>query len=59
MVRAKDDWCDATFSNGKKLYYNEHYIDALSPDQTQFVLAHEAGCSIVGIWPVTLPLTRC
>ena len=42
MVRAKDDWCDATFSNGKKLYYNEHYIDALSPDQTQFVLAHEA-----------------
>jgi len=42
MVRAKDDWCDATFSNGKKLYYNEHYIDALSADQTQFVLAHEA-----------------
>jgi len=42
MVRAKDDWCDATFSNGKKLYYNEHYIDALSQDQTQFVLAHEA-----------------
>jgi len=42
MVRAKDDWCDATFSNGKKLYYNEHYIDALSPEQTQFVLAHEA-----------------
>jgi len=42
MVRAKDDWCDATFSNGRKLYYNEHYIDALTPDQTQFVLAHEA-----------------
>jgi len=42
MVRAKDDWCDTTFSNGKKFYYNEHYIDALSPDQTQFVLAHEA-----------------
>ncbi|MCW9012378.1 MAG: VWA-like domain-containing protein [Gammaproteobacteria bacterium] len=42
MVRAKDDWCDTTFSNGKKLYYNEHYIDALSPEQTQFALAHEA-----------------
>lgn len=42
MVRAKDEWCDATFSNGKKLYYNEHYIDALDADQTQFVLAHEA-----------------
>lgn len=42
MVHAKENWCDATFSNGKKLYYNEHYIDALSPDQTQFALAHEA-----------------
>jgi len=42
MVRAKDDWCDATFSNGKKLYYNEHYIDALTAEQTQFALAHEA-----------------
>ncbi len=42
MVRANEEWCDATFSNGKKFYYNEHYIDALTPDQTQFVLAHEA-----------------
>ncbi len=42
MVRAKDDWCETTFSNGKKLYYNEDYIDALSDDQTQFALAHEA-----------------
>ena len=42
MIRANENWCDATFSNGKKLYYNEHYIDALTPDQTQFVLAHEA-----------------
>jgi len=42
MVRAKDDWCETTFSNGKSFYYNEHYIDALSPEQTQFALAHEA-----------------
>jgi len=42
MVLAKDGWCETTFSNGKKLYYNEHYIDALSPEQTQFALAHEA-----------------
>jgi predicted metal-dependent peptidase len=42
MVRASDDWCKTTFSNGKSFYYNEHYIDALSTEQTQFVLAHEA-----------------
>jgi predicted metal-dependent peptidase len=42
MVCANNDWCETTFSNGKKLYYNEDYIDALSADQTQFALAHEA-----------------
>lgn len=42
MVRANEGWCETTFSNGKSFYYNEHYIDALSPEQTQFALAHEA-----------------
>ncbi len=42
MLRASDDWCKTTFSNGKSFYYNEDYIDALSPEQTQFALAHEA-----------------
>ena len=42
MLRANADWCETTFSNGKSFYYNEDYIDALSADQTQFALAHEA-----------------
>jgi len=42
MLPARSDWCQATFSNGKAFYYNPDYIDALSQDQTQFALAHEA-----------------
>ena len=42
MVEANADWCKSTFSNGKKLYYNRDYINALDPLQTQFALAHEA-----------------
>ena len=42
MKAAKPDWCQTTFSNGKALYYNREYIEALDADQTQFVLAHEA-----------------
>jgi predicted metal-dependent peptidase len=42
LLEAKSDWCKSTFSNGKALYYNADYIDALSADQTQFALAHEA-----------------
>ena len=41
MREAKSDWCQTTFSDGKTLYYNRQYIEALSPDQTQFALAHE------------------
>lgn len=35
-------WCKTTATDAKTLYYNPDYIDALSLDQTQFVLAHEA-----------------
>ena len=42
MIEAKPDWCKTTFSNGKAFYYNAEYITEQSPDQTQFVLAHEA-----------------
>ena len=42
MVEGNADWCKSTFSNGKKLYYNRDYINALDPLQTQFALAHEA-----------------
>ena len=41
MLEAKPDWCQTTFSDGKTLYYNRQYIEALNPDQTQFALAHE------------------
>ena len=42
MVEGSADWCQSTFSNGKKLYYNRDYINALDAEQTQFALAHEA-----------------
>ena len=42
MKQAKPDWCASTFSNGKALYYNPEYIEALDADQTQFALAQEA-----------------
>ncbi len=41
MLEAKPDWCQTTFSDGKALYYNRQYIEALNADQTQFALAHE------------------
>lgn len=42
MVAARPDWCQATFSDAKKFYYNPTYIEALTNEQTQFALAHEA-----------------
>ncbi len=42
MVAAKDSWCPATATDAKTFYYNPEYIDALSMNQTQFMLAHEA-----------------
>ncbi|HCA26507.1 MAG TPA: hypothetical protein DEP05_02510 [Betaproteobacteria bacterium] len=42
MVAADPKWCPTTGTDTRKLYYNAAYIDALSLEQTQFVLAHEA-----------------
>jgi predicted metal-dependent peptidase len=39
---AKQDWCPTTATDARAFYYNPEYIDALSLDQTQFMLAHEA-----------------
>jgi predicted metal-dependent peptidase len=39
---AKPDWCPTTATDARAFYYNPEYIDALSLDQTQFMLAHEA-----------------
>lgn len=39
---AKPDWCPTTATDARAFYYNPEYIGALSMDETQFVLAHEA-----------------
>ncbi|MDP2155566.1 MAG: VWA-like domain-containing protein [Sulfuricella sp.] len=42
MVAADPKWCQTTATDARSFYYNPGYIDALSLEQTQFVLAHEA-----------------
>lgn len=42
MVAADPKWCQTTATDARSFYYNPAYIDALSLEQTQFVLAHEA-----------------
>ncbi|MEN8167119.1 MAG: VWA-like domain-containing protein [Pseudomonadota bacterium] len=39
---ANDGWCPTTATDARKFYYNPEFIDCLSLDETQFVLAHEA-----------------
>jgi predicted metal-dependent peptidase len=42
MKAADKDWCPATATDARAFYYNPEYIEQLSLDQTQFMLAHEA-----------------
>jgi len=42
MVEADSDWCKTVATDARAFYYNVDYIDGLSVDQAQFVLAHEA-----------------
>jgi predicted metal-dependent peptidase len=42
MNAAKPDWCPTTATDARAFYYNPEYIEQLSTDQTQFMLAHEA-----------------
>jgi predicted metal-dependent peptidase len=42
MRAASNDWCPTTATDARTFYYNPAYIDALSLDETQFMLAHEA-----------------
>jgi predicted metal-dependent peptidase len=39
---AAGKWCTTTATDAKSFYYSPDYIDGLSIEQTQFVLAHEA-----------------
>lgn len=42
MVAACADWCPTSATDARRFYYNPAYIAALSVEETQFVLAHEA-----------------
>ncbi len=42
LLAAKPDWCATTATDARAFYYNPEYIDRLSMDETQFMLAHEA-----------------
>jgi predicted metal-dependent peptidase len=39
---ARPDWCPTTATDARAFYFNPEYIAALSMEETQFVLAHEA-----------------
>lgn len=36
------NWCKTTATDAKSIFYNRSYIDSLSLEQTQFMLAHDA-----------------
>ncbi len=42
MLEADPGWCHTTATDARAFYYNASFIDALTLEQTQFVLAHEA-----------------
>ena len=42
LVEANPNWCRTTFTDAKKLYFNEEYIETLDNQETQFVLAKQA-----------------
>jgi predicted metal-dependent peptidase len=42
MEEANQKWCPTTATDARRFYFNPDYIDALSNEQVQFVLAHEA-----------------
>lgn len=42
MVEADPNWCRTTATDARTFYYNREFIDALSVDHVQFMLAHEA-----------------
>lgn len=42
MIAADPKWCQATSTDARSFYYNPAYIDALSLEQAQFVLANQA-----------------
>jgi predicted metal-dependent peptidase len=42
MIEADPNWCRTTATDARAFYYNREFIEALSLDHVQFMLAHEA-----------------
>ena len=42
VIEADPSWCRTTATDARAFYYNREYIAALTPTETEFVLAHEA-----------------
>ncbi len=42
LKAARPEWCPTTATDVRAFYYNPGFIAGLSPEQTQFMLAHEA-----------------
>lgn len=42
MVAADPKWCKTTATDARAFYYNAQYVEGLTLDQAQFMLAHEA-----------------
>ncbi|MDQ7014776.1 MAG: VWA-like domain-containing protein [Gammaproteobacteria bacterium] len=42
MVAAQPEWCKTTATDARKFYYNPEFIEALHPEEIQFMLCHEA-----------------
>jgi len=42
MVEADPQWCRTTATDARTFYYNREYIEQLTLEETQFMLAHEA-----------------
>jgi len=42
LQEADPSWCKTTGTDAKKFYYNPAFINELKPEETQFILAHEA-----------------
>jgi len=42
MIEADPNWCRTTATDARAFYYNHEFIEVLSLDHVQFMLAHEA-----------------
>ena len=41
IIKAADDWCPTAAVDGRNLYYNTQFFNAMSNKEVEFVIAHE------------------